>query len=530
MAAAPVVATSDDLSKDPAFIDQLNATALTKPSNDHHETTSHGHIEADKVSTLQPLSPKRVSGRKKLDAGKVNDLIQSKISQLESDVVQEEDEEKVMARAARKANKELTELVDSHEDYLGKITAIQQKYSELFQEMKRHERDHMRAKKRAEQLQKEKDQARSEMKKALSVREKLENLCRELQKENKRIMDESKKLAQSEQEKRDELSAKFESKIVEVKSRMEMHNHGKLIAQADENDVLKDRLKTFFEQYELRDAQLQKLLRSKDLEVQVYMARYDRQRKLAESETARAKMLLNQVSTFTQTETELRSQLNVYVEKFKQVEDTLNNSNDLFMTFRKEMEQMTKKTKRLEKENKILIKKAETMNKNILEMVEERTKQQKEAETTKKRMAKLENLCRALQAERIALESKIAELEGGIHESYDDDDVEYDDDDEEYDDDEEDEDGVDDLEVDEEGDALEGAESPDLDENSNFLFDMKTIEQALRKYEPAHVSGDEPCPIHNESAPRRQERLKVLLEEHKHQIKIDSVDYIHMQR
>ena len=35
----------------------------------------------------------------------------------------------------------------------------------------------------------------------------------------------------------------------------------------------------------------------------------------------------------------------------QQVEDTLNNSNDLFLTFRREMEEMSKKTKTLEKEN-----------------------------------------------------------------------------------------------------------------------------------------------------------------------------------
>lgn len=68
---------------------------------------------------------------------------------------------------------------------------------------------------------------------------------------------------------------------------------------------------------------------------------------------------------------ELRSQLNVYIEKFKQVEDTLNNSNDLFLTFRKEMEQMTKKAKKLEKENATVRAKCDTMNRNLLEMAEE---------------------------------------------------------------------------------------------------------------------------------------------------------------
>ena len=91
------------------------------------------------------------------------------------------------ARAVRKANKELTDLVSSREDHLAKVDAIQIKYTELLHEMKRLERDHAKSRKRADQLQKEKDQSRSEMQKAVSMKHKLETLCRELQKENKRI-------------------------------------------------------------------------------------------------------------------------------------------------------------------------------------------------------------------------------------------------------------------------------------------------------------------------------------------------------
>lgn len=91
------------------------------------------------------------------------------------------------ARAVRKANKELAELVSTREDHVAKMDTIQTKYSELLFEMKRVERDHAKAKKRADQLQKEKDQSRSEMQKAVTMKHKLETLCRELQKENKRI-------------------------------------------------------------------------------------------------------------------------------------------------------------------------------------------------------------------------------------------------------------------------------------------------------------------------------------------------------
>lgn len=60
-------------------------------------------------------------------------------------------------------------------------------------------------------------------------------------------------------------------------------------------------------------------MRTKELEVQYNLARYEKARKEAEAETARARALNAQVLTFSKTETELRSQLNIYVEKFKQV-------------------------------------------------------------------------------------------------------------------------------------------------------------------------------------------------------------------
>src|SRR3954469_5341263 len=89
-----------------------------------------------------------------------------------------------------------------------------------------------------------------------------------------------------------------------------------------------------------------------------------------------------------------------------QVEDTLNNSNDLFLTFRKEMEEMSKKTKRLEKENQNLTRNKEATNRNILEMAEERTSMQREIarkdyelEKLRKKNENLVKLCRGMQAQ-----------------------------------------------------------------------------------------------------------------------------------
>lgn len=133
-----------------------------------------------------------------------------------------------------------------------------------------------------------------------------------------------------------------------------------------------------------------------------------------------------------------------------QVEETLNNSNDLFLTFRKEMEEMSKKTKRLEKENQNLQRNKEVTNRNIAEMVEERQKMQdelarktKEVEDQRKKIARLETLCRGMQAQgRGQVPMNELEEDEEITES-------------EYDYEDEDEEGSADYDDDTEEDALE---------------------------------------------------------------------------
>ena len=86
------------------------------------------------------------------------------------------------------------------------------------------------------------------------------------------------------------------------------------------------RFKSFIEQYELRELHFHSLMRTKELEVQYHQSRYEREKKNADGESNKARHLQAQVQAFTKTETELRNQLNVYVDKFKQVRHPLMSS------------------------------------------------------------------------------------------------------------------------------------------------------------------------------------------------------------
>jgi len=87
----------------------------------------------------------------------------------------------------------------------------------------------------------------------------------------------------------------------------------------------------------------------------------------------------------------------------------LNNSNDLFLTFRKEMEEMSKKTKRLEKENMQLTRKQEATKQNIVQMAEERSQSQQAIDRLTKQNEKLTELCREMQRKGYGRADLVAE-------------------------------------------------------------------------------------------------------------------------
>lgn len=104
------------------------------------------------------------------------------------------------------------------------------------------------------------------------------------------------------------------------------------------------------------------------------------------------------------------------------------------------MEEMSKKTKRLEKENLNLTRKHDLTNRNILEMAEERTRVNKEMEILRKKNNTLESVIRRMQDQGRAPAAGSVDEEG-TESDYEDD--EYDEEegseDGEYDDDTEEE-------------------------------------------------------------------------------------------
>ncbi|CAG8180822.1 unnamed protein product [Penicillium salamii] len=405
---------------------------------------------------------KKNKGKKTADPNETSKLLAAKISQLEQDAAGEKDQEAEIEREVKKATRDLNQLLNNIESPMTRLETVHKKYTELLADMKKLDRDYSKSKKRADQLQKDQDKGKSDLSKTVTMKDKLEKLCRELTKENKKVkvgsitlrrnsapqhcdrdalrdledisaktahQDENKKLEDTEKKARLIVNERLDSLLYDIQDVMAAKGNPRSEkVDVDMDEAFRVKLKTVSDQFDSRDSQYRSLLRNKDSDIQSLASRLEDQRRAGEVESNRCRALTSQVSTFTHTEAELRSQLNIYVEKFKQVEDTLNNSNDLFLTFRKEMEEMSKKTKRLEKENHTLNRKHEQTNRNILEMAEERTRNHEELERWRRKCHHLEALCRRMQAqgrgEGLALAEGDDHLEGddeGTESEYDDD-------------------------------------------------------------------------------------------------------------
>ncbi|KAG8774952.1 hypothetical protein FRC12_001732 [Ceratobasidium sp. 428] len=117
--------------------------------------------------------------------------VRSRIAALEEEEVTVEEEERKLADEARQSVRGVPDSV------------VQTKYIELFQEMKRLEREHAKEK---QKLTKDKDAAKTQYNKASQARAKLESLARELQKDNKKLREDTRRLTTSFEEARDEIN------------------------------------------------------------------------------------------------------------------------------------------------------------------------------------------------------------------------------------------------------------------------------------------------------------------------------------
>lgn len=291
-----------------------------------------------------------------------------------------------------------------------KLAALCKKYTDLLDQHRGLQSSCKQNQRKLNLMSREKEQLQSEHSKAILAKSKLESLCRELQRHNKMVKDESMARAREEEEKRKEVTNKFQSTINDIQAQMNDH-YEKNTKLREENLELANKLKNLIEQYELREQHIEKVFKHKDLEQQLVDAKLaqaslqiteEKERGLQEKQLLleEATQAQKKVQQLQQQETQLRAQVSLYTEKYEEFQGTLSKSNEVFGSFKSEMDKMTKRIKKLEKETAMWRSRWENSNKALIDMAEEKTRSDKEIGGLNMKVRKLESLCRALQAER----------------------------------------------------------------------------------------------------------------------------------
>ncbi|XP_033868385.2 gamma-taxilin-like [Acipenser ruthenus] len=307
-----------------------------------------------------------------------------------------------------------------------KLAALCKKYADLLEASRTVQKEMKLLQKKQAQIVKEKIHLQSEHSKSILARSKLESLCRELQRHNKSLKEENMQRAREDEERRKEATAHFQMTLNEIQAQMEQHNiHNTKLRQ--ENIELAEKLKKLIEQYDLREEHIDKVFKQKELQQQLVDAKLQRTTELmveAEQKHQQERDFLLKEATesrhmcelMKEQECQLKQQLSLYMDKFEEFQTTLAKSNEVFTTFRQEMEKMTKKIKKLEKETTVWRTKWENNNTALLQMAEEKTVRDKDYKALQLKLERLEKLCRAMQRERNDLNKKMEVLQGQLSE------------------------------------------------------------------------------------------------------------------
>ncbi|KAJ1531929.1 hypothetical protein ONE63_000570 [Megalurothrips usitatus] len=326
-------------------------------------------------------------------------------------------EEKYSRRKDERGVDQLMRSLNSLETPQDKLDALVKKYSEVADENRKLQTQTKNMERRLIQVEREKDSAQSEYSKAVLTRSRLEGLCRELQRQNRAIKEESVLKIREEEEKRKEVSNKFQSTLAEITSLMQQNNE-KNSKLRDDNIEMTTKFKSVCEQYELRVQQVEKISKQMQLEAQLAdakLAKAQLESKAEKEVLIREKHeLLMELAHYQarakeheQTELKLREQVELYTNKYDEFQTALSRSNEVFGGFKEEMDKMSKKIVKLEKETSTWKLRWEKSHQALLEMATDKQQRDAELSLANRQLTQLHKLCRTLTEERAKLMAQI---------------------------------------------------------------------------------------------------------------------------
>nr|XP_040017139.1 beta-taxilin [Gasterosteus aculeatus aculeatus] len=300
-----------------------------------------------------------------------------------------------------------------------KLDHLVRKYAEVEAQRRSDQRKLCVLQKKMAALTEERRVLTEERRSGVGARSKLESLCREKELPAPHYAVETLRRCRLTRDET-EITEHFQAMLTEIQAQIEQHSarNDKL---CHENSSLTDKLEGLMSQCEMREESLEKINKHRELQHKLTEAKLQQAHALlseaAEKHKREKEYLLVQAAEWklqTQTLREqgavMQAQLNLYAQKFDEFQGTLAKSNEIYVRFKKEMDNMSEKMKKMEKESTLWRTRFENCNKALNDMMEERAEKSKEYDIFVLKIQNLERLCHALQSERVILYEKIKEV------------------------------------------------------------------------------------------------------------------------
>ncbi|XP_044740948.1 alpha-taxilin [Chrysoperla carnea] len=298
-----------------------------------------------------------------------------------------------------------------------KLPVLVNKCVELLMERRNLDQSLKTAEKNITVLHREYDQVVNEKHRQILINSRLENLCRELQKQNKSIKEETSQRMKDEEEKRKEVSNRFQATINEINSMMQQGNENNTKLR-DDNIALNSKFQILCSHVEKREEQVEALIKQMDIERKLSEATIEQRNCeiLANQETYKKEkeVLRNeleiqklQCDEFRKASESLRQQIQMYRDQCEDFHSAVAKNNNMFETFQSEMDKMSVKLHQMAKENAMYQEKFKKSNLQLIDLCRENQQLKETQIQYDKQIQILKDLCRAMQTERLDLYQRI---------------------------------------------------------------------------------------------------------------------------
>lgn len=266
------------------------------------------------------------------------------------------------------------------------------------------------AKKRKKgELERKCEEAQTRALRTRATSAKMAALCEDMHRDKHELAQAVKRIPEEEAKVRKELIEKFDGTIAGVEEKINSTTKD-LEPVVEENKYLRERLEKFKESYESREASLNELARTGELEME------NKRKILADIEEhwirvkKKAKEFQKEHTELSEREKELRAALEQVADKFSDFQGSLDEKNQGFNATQAALTELQRRQAELEPEVVELLKRDE--HKDLVAAHQEKEKAYKQAEALGRLSGNLENECQALRA-RIQESSIRARLRAG---------------------------------------------------------------------------------------------------------------------